>query len=120
MKDDPNFPGANVTKGTAILIHLADMNVCESFWSKPKSFCPMRFLEGNQSFSSKFFPFGHGPKGCIGMHLGKREVTAILESIVLNYDMDIATEDAHLGALETHWDIANQAENPTKISLVKL
>ena len=78
-------------------------------------------MEGKQDANSKkFFPFGMGPKGCIGMHLGRREVTAILEAVLMNYSMDIAPGDSSLGELETRWDIANQPEKPTQIKLKKL
>lgn len=115
-----DFVGFTVERGTAILIHLADMNLCEKIWSNPTSFCPRRFLENKESASDKFFPFGMGPKGCIGMHLGRREVSAIIEAVLLNYSMDIAFGDPTLSSLETRWDIANQPENPTLIKLRKI
>ena len=94
------------------------MNLCEKHWSNPSSFCPRRFIEvKGEANSKKFFPFGMGPKGCIGMHLGRREVTAILEAVLLNYRMDIAPGDSSLDKLETRWDIASQPEKPTHIKL---
>eukprot|EP00956_Cyclotella_meneghiniana_P040727 scaffold203469_cov66-Cyclotella_meneghiniana.AAC.5 len=118
---DTNFPGGiKVEKGTAILIHLADMNRCENHWTDPASFCPRRFLHHENGECTKFFPFGNGPKGCIGMHLGRREVTAILEEVVMNYSLEIPVGDSNLDALETHWDIANQPENPTKIKVQRM
>lgn len=147
VEEDPNFPGdIHMEKGTAILIHLAEMNLSENLWPNPKSFCPMRFIGKEiDSTNKKFFPFGHGPKvrsaieivryceknmflidiifrllqGCIGMHLGRREVNTILKAVVMNYDMKICGEGS-LDSLETHWDIANQPDNPTLIELVKI
>ena len=121
--------GIKVEKGTAILIHLADMNRCENHWTDPASFCPRRFLRHEIGECTKFFPFGNGPKGCIGMHLGRREVTAILEEVLMNYSLEIPVGDSNLDSLETHWDIANQPENrdianqpenPTKIKVQRM
>ena len=64
VSDDANFPGNIVIEeGTAILVHLAEMNLCKKLWSDPKSFCPIRFLERDIiTAEPKFFPFGQGPK----------------------------------------------------------
>ena len=64
VKDDPHFPkGILMESGTAILIHLAEMNLSEKLWSDPRGFCPMRFFgKDTSSIKTKFFPFGHGPK----------------------------------------------------------
>ncbi|KAL7553947.1 hypothetical protein ACHAWF_018846 [Thalassiosira exigua] len=124
VNDDPTFPGIRLTKGTAILIHLAEMNLCDGLWSDPtsdpRSFCPMRFLDKDPSFTeTKFYPFGHGPKGCIGMHLGRSEVNKILETVVRSFNLNICGHGT-LGSLETHWDIANQPDKPMLIKLVKV
>jgi len=123
VKDDPNFPGFYMEGGTAILVHLAEMNLCENVWSSdpdPKYFCPMRFHgKDTNSTDKRFYPFGRGPKGCIGMHLGRREVNTILATVIVNYDMKICGEGS-LGSLETHWDIANQPSKPMLIELAKI
>ena len=54
------------------------------------------------------------------MHLGRREVNTIVEAVVMNYGMDICGEGSNLLTLETHWDIANQPDNPTLIELTKI
>jgi cytochrome P450 len=116
---DPNFPGAQVGQGAAILVHLAEMNLREEYWKDPKTFSPKRFLDTKSLETKVFFPFGEGPKGCIGMHLGRREVAAIIETVISQYDMSIDGAET-LTTLETHWDIANQPDKPTRIRVRRL
>ena len=53
------------------------------------------------------------------MHLGRREVNAIVQAVVVNYNLEVVG-DVTLESLETHWDIANQPDNPPLIRLQKL
>ena len=53
------------------------------------------------------------------MYLGRSEVNAIVDVIVRNYEMEIVGMDS-LASLQTHWDIANQPDNPVRILLKKI
>mmetsp|Transcript_4969 Transcript_4969/g.9310 ORF Transcript_4969/g.9310 Transcript_4969/m.9310 type:complete len:102 (+) Transcript_4969:2-307(+) len=95
------------------------MNLRKEIWGEDANcFRPRRFLEGPAAearFKAEcFWPFGHGPKGCIGMHLGRREVCAILKTIVPGFELAVEGTET-LGSLQTHWDIANQPDNPALI-----
>lgn len=136
VKDDPNFPmkGTVIRAGAAILVHLAEMNLRPDLWPMDADkFLPKRFLPSLSTSNANlkeavrtttsnpknktFFPFGDGPKGCIGMHLGRREVAAIVETVIANYNLSTQCNES-LESLQTHWDIANQPDNPvhTRIS----
>uniref|UniRef100_A0A7S3PBE1 Cytochrome P450 n=1 Tax=Amphora coffeiformis TaxID=265554 RepID=A0A7S3PBE1_9STRA len=116
---DSQFPGTSIPAGTAVLIHLAAMNMRTGLWSDPHTFQPHRFAfngaKNTNDTANLFFPFGDGPKGCIGMHLGKREVAAIVETVVCHYHLSI--HEGTLTSLETHWDNANQPDRPALIRL---
>jgi aromatase len=117
--DDPSFPAGPLKKGTAILIHLAEMNLEKELWPlHARKFLPRRFLSlsATQEF---FYPFGMGPKGCIGMHLGRKEVNSIVEAVIRHYELEIVGNET-LESLETHWDIANQPDEPIRIRLRRL
>lgn len=104
--------------GAAVWIHLAAMNQRSDLWENAHEFCPRRFVKAVQKKKKKFFfPFGDGPKGCIGMHLGRREVAAIVETVNQAYNLSIVEQADGLKSLETHWDIANQPDHPTRIRL---
>ena len=108
VEADSSFPGTALPAGSAILVHLAEMNMRCEIWEHPPP-------------GKTFFPFGEGPKGCIGMHLGKREVAAIVECVISQFHLQLPNAaTATLEGLATHWDIANQPDEPSLISLTPL
>ena len=82
-------------KGDGIILQLAEMNLLEEYWGKDATkFDPYRFVRKvdnchYQNTSDFFFPFGDGPKGCVGQFLGRAEVESVLEvkrSLRQNYE----------------------------------
>lgn len=71
------IPGTDIVleKGTAIKIPMYALHQDEKYFSNPGKFNPSRFFQENcigKSFAEMpFFPFGDGPRNCIGMRLGK-------------------------------------------------
>ena len=57
------------------------------FWPEPDRFHPGRFLPGNAGARPKFayFPFGGGPRSCIGNHFALMEGTLLLAAIAQRY-----------------------------------
>ncbi len=58
----------------------------EKYWDKPTQFCPERFLEGDIN-SAAYFPFGGGPRSCVGSHLALLEATLCLAEIAKRFDV---------------------------------
>ena len=54
------------------------------FWPRPDRFDPARFLPGGQRPRPKFafFPFGGGPRICIGNHMAMLEGPLALAALV--------------------------------------
>ena len=57
------------------------------FWPEPDRFLPERFLPGRAEGRPKFayFPFGGGPRSCIGNHFALMEGTLILAAVAQRY-----------------------------------
>ncbi|KAK7011926.1 cytochrome P450 3A29-like isoform X2 [Biomphalaria glabrata] len=76
---------------TSIAIPLYNLQRDPEFWKDPNEFNPDRFIEGTPSYEAHnpytFFPFGLGPRLCIGMKLGmlkmKLAVVHILKRITI-------------------------------------
>lgn len=68
---DYNIPGTDVVleKGTFVLIPSAAIHNDSDYYPNPLEFNPENFNEANKSSKkdSAFFPFGEGPRLCIGM-----------------------------------------------------
>jgi len=65
------------------------------FWDRPEAFDPDRFLPERSASRPKFayFPFGAGPRICIGAGVAMMEAPLILASILQRFDFDLLNTD---------------------------
>jgi cytochrome P450 len=65
------------------------------FWDRPEAFDPDRFLPERSVSRPKFayFPFGAGPRICIGAGVAMMEAPLILASILQRFDFDLLNTD---------------------------
>lgn len=75
--------GANVVLGTYLSHHAPDL------WEDPEKFLPQRFLDKKKIHPGAYYPFGQGPRACIGAYFAGVEAKIILANIVHHYDWDI-------------------------------
>jgi len=64
---------------------------------------------------SQFFPFGAGPKGCVGQYLGLAEMKAALSEILGRFHFQTQQQAKKIKA---RWDIANQPTEPVYVRLL--
>jgi cytochrome P450 len=74
--------------GTNLLFSVYEMHRHPELWEKPDVFMPERFAEGARKFSSQYFPFGAGPRKCIGNNFAMFEMIIAVTELVKNYKMD--------------------------------
>lgn len=76
----PALPGKNpfvIDKGMIVWIPLYAIHLDEKYYDDPEEFRPERFLDGNND-TSFYFPFGLGPKMCMGYRFGTLMVKIVL------------------------------------------
>jgi cytochrome P450 len=64
----------------------------DSFWGQDAElFRPERFLEKNilEGFKDHFFPFGIGPRKCIGEKMAKSELAIMIMRILIEFDFEL-------------------------------
>jgi len=78
-KKDMDLDGLKVAAGSLIFIPIYAIHRHRRLWDDPDRFDPERFAPGKESAYSRYqyFPFGAGPRICIGSSF------AMVESIVL-------------------------------------
>jgi cytochrome P450 len=61
----------------------------ERYWDDPETFDPERFAPDRRQDRPRFayFPFGGGPRHCIGKHLAMLEAQVILARVLQSYDV---------------------------------
>lgn len=81
---DTVIKGRPIPAGTAVLIPVANIGRDPEFFSEPHAFMPERFLDKSKEIVNPltFLPFGHGPRGCIGLRLAMMEVKIALVHIL--------------------------------------
>lgn len=81
--------GVKFPKGMTVILPIYAIHMDPEIWEEPHEFRPERFSpdakEARHQFA--FFPFGHGPRNCIGMRLGQLELKIVLASVLRRFDV---------------------------------
>lgn len=86
--------GADVTIATWVIHHRPDL------WPDPYRFDPERFSPEAEKEHHKFawFPFGHGPRGCIGQRFAMLEAAITLATLVREFEFSTPPGEVALTA----------------------
>jgi cytochrome P450 len=71
------------------------------FWPEPDAFRPERFLGRPDRHRYAYFPFGGGPRSCIGEHFSLLESEVLLRTILSRYRVTALNEELALIPLIT-------------------
>ena len=79
------FNGMQFGKGSNFLFSVHEIHRHPDLWEDPDQFKPERFDEGSRKFSSYYFPFGAGPRKCIGNNFAMFEMIIAITEIIKTY-----------------------------------
>jgi cytochrome P450 len=84
---DDEIGGYRVPKGSIVFLIPFVVHRRPALWPDPERFDPDRFAPDRESGRPRFayFPFGGGPRGCIGNHFAMVEMQLIVASIAQRY-----------------------------------
>jgi cytochrome P450 len=89
---DDEVCGYRIAKGTQVLVSLWATHRHPKFWDDPEAFDPDRFTparsEGRAPFA--YFPFGGGPRVCIGNTFAMMEAQLILAMVSQRYRLELS------------------------------
>ncbi len=57
------------------------------FWPDPERFDPSRFVGDHGRPHYAYFPFGGGPRGCVGEHFAMLEATVLLATVLVKHQV---------------------------------
>ncbi len=84
--EDDEFNGMFIPKGSNLLFSMHEIHRHPDLWEDPDRFMPERFAEGNaQKHSAYYFPFGAGPRMCIGNNFAMYEMILAIAELVSRY-----------------------------------
>ena len=107
--------GYQIPAGSRITICPYITHRRQDFWKEPDRFLPERFASDQtaKSRALAYFPFGGGPRQCIGKHLALLAIQLTLVAVVQRYKLHLVpTEEVQPEALLTI-----RPRNPLRIML---
>lgn len=85
--ENDDYNGLAIKKGTTLLISFFEIHRNSGYWKTPEIFNPMRFKKGAKSHSDHYFPFGAGPRMCIGSNFAMYEMVLVVNKLIKNYKL---------------------------------
>ncbi|WP_276282694.1 cytochrome P450 [Halorussus caseinilyticus] len=91
-RESVELGGYRVPEGAAIMLSQWAMHRSERHWENPDAFDPDRWTRDVDRPRFAYFPFGGGPRHCIGKHLAKLEAKLILARTAQRYRLEYTRE----------------------------
>jgi len=92
--------GHTYPAGTTWLLSLFELHRHPDLWEAPESFCPSRFHpDRKKEYSRFYFPFGAGPRMCIGNNFAMYEMLLAVGWLVKKYRIKTDMEALELNPL---------------------
>jgi cytochrome P450 len=101
--NDDSYGDLKFPKDTIILLFYYGLHRDSKFWDDPDAFKPERFSVGNadKEKSKYYFPFGSGPRLCIGNNFAMAEMAIFLQSFVEQFSIEPTDVKPKLNPLVT-------------------
>ncbi|WP_316634168.1 cytochrome P450 [uncultured Flavobacterium sp.] len=100
--EDDTIAEYNIKKGTLIGVSFYELHRNPKYWENPEEFIPERFLGEQKKLSMQYFyPFGAGPRMCIGSGFAIYEMCLTLSQIVKKYVIKSSKDSVDFNPLIT-------------------
>ena len=100
---DDTFNSYTYPKNTIVILFYYGMHRNPKYWTKPDEFIPDRFLKANMEKirQKAYYPFGSGPRLCIGNNFAMAEMTIFLREFVHHFTVSPGSVAPKLNPLVT-------------------
>ncbi|NWL01037.1 cytochrome P450 [Flavobacterium collinsii] len=100
--EDDTLAGFNIKEGTLIGVSFYELHRNPKYWNNPDMFIPERFLGEQKKRSMQYFyPFGAGPRMCIGAGFAIYEMCLAVSYIIKKYKITSVGTDVNFNPLIT-------------------
>jgi len=84
--DADEYGGMSFEKDSNLLFSIHEIHRHKDFWKNPDEFDPDRFSEENKmQYSNHYYPFGAGPRMCIGNNFAMYEMILAIATLIENF-----------------------------------
>ena len=88
-KEKDVFDGLEIPAGSSLLFSMYEIHRHKDFWEDPEEFKPERFIDPKK-YSFCYYPFGAGPRMCIGNNFAMYEMILAVAELVERYEISSA------------------------------
>lgn len=89
LRDD-RIRGHRIAAGSIVLLSPYVTHRHPAFWPAPDRFDPERFASASRPAPFAYFPFGGGPRSCIGSWLASAEMQLVVAMVAQRYELALA------------------------------
>ncbi|WP_150452239.1 cytochrome P450 [Arenibacter lacus] len=98
--EEGTFEGMSIPKNTLVLMSLYELHRYSDFWENPNQFNPHRFKELEKAeYRDYYYPFGAGPRMCVGNNFAMVEMIIAITEIVRKYKVTTSMDTVELDPL---------------------
>ena len=100
---DDEVNGFEIPKDTMVILYTYGTHHSKNLWNDPDKFLPRRFSPENQDKIRPYtyFPFGGGPRLCIGNNFALMEMQLVLSQLYHYFDFELISENINVLPLIT-------------------
>lgn len=96
-KEDIELGGYKFPKGSMILMSVYELHRHKDFWDTPQHFNPYRFeKEKKKEMGPYYYPFGAGPRMCIGNNFAMYEMIMTVAEVIKRYRITSAAPSVEI------------------------
>ncbi|MHA7055987.1 cytochrome P450 [Aquimarina sp. M1] len=100
--EDDQYNDTQLPKGTTVLISFFEIHRHQDFWKNPTVFDPDRFHSANKKeYSDWYFPFGAGPRMCVGSNFAMYEMIYTVSELIKKYTISTSISEIAIKPLIT-------------------
>jgi cytochrome P450 len=101
--NDDKFKSYSFPRNTIIVLFYYGMHRNPAYWRNPEKFDPSRFVKTNADKDKikAYYPFGAGPRLCIGNNFAMAEMTIFLRAFLDHFEITPGSMAPRLNALVT-------------------
>lgn len=97
--EEDEFKEMIFKKDSNLLFSIYEIHRHPELWERANEFLPERFEDGARKFSSQYFPFGAGPRKCIGNNFAMFEMIIAVTELIKTYKVSAAFETIEITPL---------------------
>ncbi len=92
--EDDYYKDLTFKKGEQLLISFFEIHRNSNFWEKSTEFLPDRFeKERVKAYSGNYFPFGGGPRMCVGSNFAMYEMLVVITEIIKRFKVTTVAKE---------------------------